>query len=235
MRFGRGTTGSMALHFLTAPLLRRGSSCAVGNGGRPGVPPLRRKTDRERWFGKLRRSYGIGPTAILGAAGPQRAGRNRTQALLILRAGNFLPAPRDNPRNGGPGVRRIWTRSVHPEPSPGDPLVTFPSLGKSLAARRRRNSPVRRTQSEPCPLIRHGFAVPPFPIPSVASRHLPLIRGVVLPYDSQEYLLGLGRGGPWASRQDTHRERWLRKPRRMSGTAPAAIFATPGPSGPAGI
>ena len=28
------------------------------------------------------------------------------------------------------------------------------------------------------PLIRHGFAVPPFPIPSVASRHLPLTRGV---------------------------------------------------------
>ena len=41
VRFGRGTTGSMALHFLTAPLLRRGSSCAVGNGRRPGVPPLR--------------------------------------------------------------------------------------------------------------------------------------------------------------------------------------------------
>ena len=37
------------------------------------------------------------------------------------------------PRNGGPGVRRIWTRSVHPEPSPGDPLGTFPSLGKYLA------------------------------------------------------------------------------------------------------
>ena len=36
------------------------------------------------------------------------------------------------PRNGGPGVR-IWTRSVHPEPSPGDPLGTFPSLGKYLA------------------------------------------------------------------------------------------------------
>ena len=40
-------------------------------------------------------------------------------------------------------------------------------------------------------------------------------------------------GGPRASRQDTHRERWLRKPRRMSGTAAAAIFANPGPSGPA--
>ena len=38
------------------------------------------------------------------------------------------------PRNGGPGVRRIWTRSVHPEPSPGDSLVTFSSLRKSLAA-----------------------------------------------------------------------------------------------------
>ena len=37
------------------------------------------------------------------------------------------------PRNGGPGVRRIWTQSVHPEPSPGDPLVSFPSLGKKLA------------------------------------------------------------------------------------------------------
>ena len=41
MRFGRGMTGSMTLHFLTAPLLRWGSSCAVGTGGRPGVPPLR--------------------------------------------------------------------------------------------------------------------------------------------------------------------------------------------------
>ena len=73
-----------------------------------------------------------------------------------------------------------------------------------------------------------------FPL-SRCARHLPLIRGVVLPYDSQEYLLGLGRGGPWASRQDTHRERWLKKPRRMSGTAVAAIFANPGPSGPGGI
>ena len=73
-----------------------------------------------------------------------------------------------------------------------------------------------------------------FPL-SRCARHLPLIRGVVLPYDSQEYLLELGRGGPWASRQDTHRERWLKKPRRMSGTAAAAIFANPGPSGPAGI
>ena len=50
-----------------------------------------------------------------------------------------------------------------------------------------------------------------FPL-SRCARHLPLIRGVVLPYDSQEYLLGLGRGGPWASRQDSDRCRWLGYP-----------------------
>ena len=55
------------------------------------------------------------------------------KATQILRAENYLPSPRGNPRNGGPGVRRIWTRSVHPEPSPGDSLVTFSSLRKSLA------------------------------------------------------------------------------------------------------
>ena len=78
---------------------------------------------------------------FLPAQAPSGAGRNRAQALLILRAGNVLLTSRGNPRNRGPGVRRIWTRSVHPEPSPGDPLVSFPSLGKKLAARRRRNPP----------------------------------------------------------------------------------------------
>ena len=34
---------------------------------------------------------------------PSGAGRNRAQALLILRAGRILPAPRDNPRKRGPG------------------------------------------------------------------------------------------------------------------------------------
>ena len=35
--------------------------------------------------------------------------------------------------------------------------------------------------------------------------------------------------------QDSHRERWLGKARRTNGTAPAEIFANPGPSGSAGI
>ena len=95
--------------------------------------------------------------------------------------------------------------------------------------------PVCRPYGEQQALSGNDGRVNSLSLLSRCARHLPLIRGVVLPYDSQEYLLGLGRGGPWASRQDTHRERWLRKPRRMSGTAAAAIFANPGPSGPAGI
>ncbi len=38
------------------------------------------------------------------AQAPSGAGRNRAQALLILRAGNVLPTSRGNPRNGGPGA-----------------------------------------------------------------------------------------------------------------------------------
>ena len=84
---------------------------------------------------------------FLPAQAPSGAGRNRAQALLILRAGNVLLTSRGNPRNRGPGVRRIWTRSVHPEPSPGDPLVSFPSMGKKLAARRRRNPPASQIKA----------------------------------------------------------------------------------------
>ena len=41
-----------------------------------------------------------------------------------------------------------------------------------------------------------------FPIPSGPLGHLPLIRGVVLPYRFQEKLPSLGRGAPWGSRQN---------------------------------
>ena len=43
-----------------------------------------------------------------------------------------------------------------------------------------------------------------------------------------------GHMGP-PLRRKTDRERWLGKARRSCGTAAAAIFANPGPSGPAGI
>ena len=49
---------------------------------------------------------------------------------------------------------------------------------------------------------------------------------------SSIFLVG---AGPRPARQDSYRERWLGKPRRRYWTAPAAFFAPPGPSGPAGI
>ena len=47
---------------------------------------------------------------------PSGAGRDRTQALLILRAGNVLPTSRDNPRNGVRGKRSYGPRRSKAEP-----------------------------------------------------------------------------------------------------------------------
>ena len=55
-----------------------------------------------------------------------------------------------------------------------------------------------------------------------------------LPYGSQETLPGLGRGGPWASRRDLHRERWLGKARRRNEAALALIFHKPRAQWPGG-
>ena len=38
--------------------------------GRPGVPPLRRRTDRERWFGNARRRSGTATAKIFAGPGP---------------------------------------------------------------------------------------------------------------------------------------------------------------------
>ena len=124
---------------------RRAAQCAAPTA----------KADRKRWLGKARRSCGIAWPLNFCKPRARRARKESQATTQILRAGNILPDSRDNPRNGGPGVRRIWTRSVHPEPSPGDPqgelarrakrrwpgpLVSFPSL--------ERNSPRR---AKPCP------------------------------------------------------------------------------------
>ena len=74
------------------------------------------ETESGRWFGKLRRRNGAALALIFHKPRAQWPGRNRTQALLILRAGNFLPNPRDNPRKWGPGKGDyehevlIWSR-----------------------------------------------------------------------------------------------------------------------------
>ena len=117
---------------------------------------------------------------------PSGAGWNRTQALLILRAGNVLPTSRGNLRKmgsrGGEYEREalilsralapLWFLSGRPERNP-------PRRAELPCRPQAAKSPLQETKPL-ChrPLIRHGFAVPPFPIPSVASRHLPLIRGV---------------------------------------------------------
>ena len=82
----------------SVPPLRNAGIFRFGRRGRrPRRPagahcaPLRRKTDRGRWFGKLRRRRGTAPKADFANTGPLWARKNRTQALLILRAGNVLP------------------------------------------------------------------------------------------------------------------------------------------------
>ena len=165
----------------------------AGKRGRPSAPPLRASQTIARRAGEGIRPYGGKQNRSVGSeqAGaelePHRlkflhtqgpVGRNEPQTTTqILRAGNILPGPRGNPRNGGPGVRRIWTRSVHPEPSPGDPLGTFPSLGKYLAARRRRNLPAKKRnrsiiapQGETLCRSRRRFIIAPSSGP---SGHLP--------------------------------------------------------------
>ena len=131
---------------------------------------------------------------------------------------------------------------VHPHPPQCAHWGTFPLEGGRLGGRsgvpplrrplnhsgRADLGPVQRVET--CPLIRLAFA-----------RHLPP-RGRLSgdrkgrPYggygSSSIFLVG---AGPRPARQDSYRERWLGKPRRRYWTAPAAIFAPPGPSGPVGI
>ena len=71
------------------------------------VPLVRKRQARER----NRTSPNFPPTQA-----PSGAGRDHTQALLILRAGNILPTSRDNPRNGVRGKRSYGPRRSKAEP-----------------------------------------------------------------------------------------------------------------------
>ena len=75
-------------------------------GNEPGALARKRQA-RER----NRTSPNFPPTQA-----PSGAGRDRTQALLILRAGNVLPTSRDNPRNGVRGKRSYGPRRSEAEP-----------------------------------------------------------------------------------------------------------------------
>ena len=108
-------------HAEAVPLIRRASRDTFPQGkayGRPHGSPLQRKPDHERWFGKPRRRCGTAPAAIFAAPGPSGP-EGIAEATPFLRAGN--PATSNNRASPvmGSGVRRIWARSAHPEPSPG--------------------------------------------------------------------------------------------------------------------
>ena len=108
------------------PDLRRGDPCGrpfMCETARPGGRALRRREPHRRRAATWGRPYGGKQTVSVSSANPgavvkphQRqflqtqgpVARNETmKATQILRAENYLPSPRGNPRNGGPGVRRI--------------------------------------------------------------------------------------------------------------------------------
>ena len=95
------------------------SSLLRRSGGRKGRP----------YSGKRNRSVGSANSGaklepyqkqILQTQAPSGAGRTRTQALLVLRAGNFLPGLRDNPRNGVRGKRSYGPRRSEVSRTPGE-------------------------------------------------------------------------------------------------------------------
>ena len=100
------------------------------------------------------------------------ARRELKPATQILRAGNILPGPRGNPRNGGSRGRAAWRREALPNrrlrPPPGAFLVTFWASKKSLAAgaaklpRKERNFSIIAPSSvtaSPCHLPPKGKAL----------------------------------------------------------------------------
>ena len=119
---------------------------------------------------------------FLPAQAPSGAGRDRTQALLILRAGTVLPASRGNPRkmgSGESGPMDLGGAKRSRSPSAASP-VAFCLLFRHG---KRRSPPAggeisraQQTQSELCPLIRplRGH----LSLSPLAFGHLPLTRGV---------------------------------------------------------
>ena len=76
-------------------------------------------------LGKARRSRGIAPAAILEQPGPSGPGGNANRHSDFARRKYSSIFQVRVPRKWGPRGRRIWTRSVHPEPPPSGSLVTF--------------------------------------------------------------------------------------------------------------
>ena len=125
--------------------VRWGSSCATGDGGRliaaptaeNGPKALVRPSQAQLW-----NRMGL---EFLQTQGPV-ARKKSQKATQILRAGNILPDPRGNPRNGGPGGGRHGGRGGNAVSA--DCAHSLAALW-FLSARAERNSPPGRRNS-PC-------------------------------------------------------------------------------------
>ena len=164
-------------------------------------------------FGQTRRSRGTAPAEIFANPGPSGPEGIQTRHSDFARRKFSIDTQVRVPRNGVRGKVTMSTKCSSGA-VPGDPLVSFPSLGKKLAAGAAKFSPhttnpIQNLPPHP-PQCAHWGTFPP------GGRRMG------------------GHMGP-PIRRIQHRERLLGKSRRGNETAAAAIFADPGPSGPAGV
>ena len=83
-----------------------------------------------------------------------------------------------SPLGGNGDKRTLRRRAAVGKVTRRPQAAKLPCANNTSKAARRGRRALHKKPLYHRPLIRHGFAVPPFPIPSVASRHLPLTRGV---------------------------------------------------------
>ena len=158
---------------------------------------------------------------------------------------------------GVQGVSEYEREALILSSSLGASLASFWASRKKLAARRRRNPPAKNHRSgapgrgpgqpllplrgnSPSRALRGGRNLPPHPSRlRRAAFPYPLCRCATSPLDKgsrppEGKVYWEGPSVPLLRRRPD-RDRWFVKPRRGCGTATAANFANPGPSGPAEI
>ena len=150
---------------------------------RPGGRALQPSTSYHL-LNRARRRYEIAVAIIFANPGPSGPEETAESHSDFARRKFSTDLQVRVPRNGGPGVSRHWRTKFASAASPGDPLGTFPSLGKYLAARRRRNLPAKKRNrsiiapssvtASPCHLPPKGKAFKGSPLIRPLRGHLSL-------------------------------------------------------------
>ena len=104
-------------------------------------------------FGQTRRSRGTAPAEIFANPGPSGPEGIQTRHSDFARRKFSIDTQVRVPRNGVRGKVTMSTKCSSGA-VPGDPLVSFPSLGKKLAAGAAKSLRIQQAQSKICPLIR---------------------------------------------------------------------------------